>query len=99
SPGGTSVAVIDRAGGPFNDGNNFCQTVLDDGAAESIGDVFDTDAPFTGTFAPTSAQSAFAGASGTGTWNLHVVDNVFIDSGSVRAFSIDVSGFTCSASP
>jgi subtilisin-like proprotein convertase family protein len=99
SPGGTTVNVIDRAGGPNNDGNNFCQTVIDEAAASSINDVADFDAPFTGSFTPTNSTSPFVGESANGTWNLHVTDNVFIDSGNVRAFSVAVSGFSCSATP
>ncbi|HEV7559055.1 MAG TPA: S8 family serine peptidase [Kofleriaceae bacterium] len=99
SPGGTTVNVIDRAGGPNNDGNNFCQTVIDEAASSSINDVADFDAPFTGSFTPTNSTSPFVGASANGTWNLHVTDNVFIDSGNVRAFSVAVSGFSCSATP
>jgi len=99
SPGGKSVTVIDQAGGPLNSGNNFCQTVLEDGAAESIQDVTFADAPFTGTFAPNQAQSGFAGEAGNGTWLLHVSDAALFDTGSVRSFSVDVAGFSCSATP
>jgi len=52
-------------------------------------------APFTGTFRPASPLAAFSGQPATGTWNLHAADSTFIDSGSVRAFSIYAAGFTC----
>ena len=52
--------------------------------------------PFTGTFAPVQSLSVFAGdTAATGNWVFHVQDDAFIDTGSVRAFSIDVSGFSC----
>jgi subtilisin-like proprotein convertase family protein len=97
SPGTSvrSVTVIDAAGGPGNSGNNFCQTILDDAGTSSIQTVPATQAPFGGTFKPASPLSAFTGADANGTWTLHVTDNAFLDTGNVRAFSIDVSGFTC----
>jgi subtilisin-like proprotein convertase family protein len=96
SPGGTTVTVLDTAGGPFNNGNNFCQTVLSDGAASSIQDVLPAEAPFTGTFRPLSPLSAFLGEDSTGDWNLNASDNTFFDTGTVRAFSIHTRGFDCS---
>ena len=95
SPAGTSVSLLNAAGGPNNSGNNFCQTVLDDTAATSIQDVTVAQAPFTGTFRPASPLAAFSGQPATGTWNIHAADSTFIDSGSVRAFSIYAAGFTC----
>jgi subtilisin-like proprotein convertase family protein len=95
SPSGRSATLINAAGGPGNSGNNFCQTILDPTAATSIQNVTIAQAPFTGMFAPLQSTSVFAGDNPTGTWTLHVTDNAFIDTGSVRAFSIDYSGFTC----
>lgn len=95
SPAGTAVSVLNAIGGPNNDGNNLCQTVLDDTGATSIESVVDTDAPFSGTYRPNSPLAAFTGQPATGMWNLHAADSTFIDSGSVRAFSIYAAGFTC----
>ena len=95
APRQSRTASINQAGGPLNDGNNYCQTLLDDAATASIQDVLDTDAPFTGTFSPASPESAFSGETADGTWVLSVSDNALFDTGSVRAFSIDVSGFSC----
>jgi subtilisin-like proprotein convertase family protein len=95
SPSGHSAILINAAGGPGNSANNFCQTVLDPAAPNSIQNVTIAQAPYTGTFAPLQSTSAFAGDSPAGTWVLHVTDNAFIDTGSVRAFSIDYTGFTC----
>ncbi|HZF16640.1 MAG TPA: S8 family serine peptidase [Steroidobacteraceae bacterium] len=95
SPEGTSVTVINQAGGAFNSGNNFCQTLLLDGAADSIQDVTADQAPFTSTFSPANALAAYTGENADGTWVLNVSDNALFDTGSVRYFSIDASGFTC----
>jgi len=95
SPSGRSVTVISEAGGPFNSGNNFCQTILDDDAANSITNVTLTQAPFTGTFKPFQPLTGFTGEAANGTWILHAQDLVAADTGSVRAFSIDVTGFSC----
>jgi hypothetical protein len=95
SPAGTTVTLIDRAGGELNSGNNFCQTVLSDTAATSIQNVTSSGAPFTGSFTPASPLAAFAGENADGTWTLNVSDNVDFDTGTVRAFSIDVSGYSC----
>jgi hypothetical protein len=95
APSGRSVTVISEAGGPFNSGNNFCQTILDDDAVNSISSVNLNQAPFTGTFKPFQPLSGFAGEAANGTWNLHAQDLVAADTGSVRAFSIDVAPFTC----
>jgi hypothetical protein len=95
SPTGRQVTVLSEAGGPFNSGNNFCQTILDDEAANSIENVTLNDAPFTGTFSPFQPLSTFSGDSPNGTWTLHAQDLVAADTGSVRAFSIDISSFGC----
>ncbi|HEX7840292.1 MAG TPA: S8 family serine peptidase [Kofleriaceae bacterium] len=95
SPSGRTIKLFDRAGGPNNGGNNFCQMFLDDAAASPIQGVASAQAPFTGTFRPLQALSAFTGDTGSGTWILHATDNAFLDAGSVRAFSLDLSGFSC----
>jgi hypothetical protein len=95
SPSGRTFTLLDHAGGAGNSGNNFCKTVLKDGSATSIQAVTVSQAPFTGTFRPLQALGAFAGDTGNGTWTLHATDNAFLDSGSVRAFSLDLNGFSC----
>jgi hypothetical protein len=95
SPSGTTTTLFDAAGGAGNSGNNFCKTVLSDDGATSIQNVTVGQAPFTGTFKPLQSNSVFAGQDPTGTWTFHVTDNAFLDSGSIRAFSLDVTGFTC----
>jgi subtilisin-like proprotein convertase family protein len=97
SPEGTTVTVISRPGGPDNSANNLCQTLLDDeSAGGSIDTVSPVDAPYTGSFLPHEALSAFDGEDPNGTWILNVSDLVGFDTGSVRAFSLLLSGFSCS---
>jgi subtilisin-like proprotein convertase family protein len=95
SPSGTRVTLASRPGGSSNSGNNFCQTVLDDAGSTSIQSITPSDAPFTGTFSPASPLAAFNGEDPNGTWILNVSDNAFIDTGSVRAFTLSMDGFVC----
>jgi hypothetical protein len=95
SPSGRSVVVANRPGGAGNSGNNFCQTLLKDGSTNSIQNILIAQAPFTGTFSPANPLAGFASDTANGTWTLHVVDNAALDTGSVRAFSLDLSGFSC----
>lgn len=95
SPGGTTVKVVDNTDGS---GNNFCQTVLDDeSAGASIQSVVSANAPFTGTFKPNAALSAFDGQAANGTWNLRVQDFFSGDTGSIRAFSLVITPVSCDA--
>jgi len=95
APNGRSVIVINQAGGALNGGNNFCQTVLDDAATSSIQTVSASGAPWTGTFTPANPLAAFTGANADGTWVLNVADAAFLDTGTVEAFSLTLSGFSC----
>jgi subtilisin-like proprotein convertase family protein len=95
SPQGTTVTLIRNPGtGSFgSDGNNFCNTLLDDeGGGPSIQGITTSGAPYTGTFTPASALAAFRGQNPNGTWTLNVSDWATPDSGSLRAFSLVVSG-------
>ena len=92
SPAGTLVTLIAQVG---LTGHNFCQTVLDDNASLLIENVSGADAPFTGTFLPDEALAKFAGETTAGTWLLNVSDGAATDTGSVRAFSIDVTASGC----
>ena len=102
SPAGTTVTIISRPGGSGNSGKNFCQTLLDDDAANaiSIGSIASNGPPpqgppYTGTLKPSNALSTFDGENPNGTWTLTVVDAFIGDSGSVRAFSLQLTGFAC----
>ncbi|HTU68003.1 MAG TPA: proprotein convertase P-domain-containing protein [Steroidobacteraceae bacterium] len=95
SPSGTKVTLFDRAGGINNSGNNLCKTVLTDSATNSIQNIAIAGAPWQGSFKPAQALSAFRGENANGTWILNAKDSVTIDTGSVRAFSLNVTGFSC----
>jgi subtilisin-like proprotein convertase family protein len=88
SPQGTTVTLINRVG---DTGNNFCQTLLDDQAVNAIQEG-SASAPFTGAFKPASPLAAFSGENPNGTWVLNVSDRAGADTGSVRAFSLIISG-------
>ena len=90
APDGTSVTLFARRG---LDGNNICQAVFDDTAARSITSATSAEAPFTGTWRPETPLGALTGHSADGTWNFHVADEAGLDIGSVRAFTLHVSGF------
>ena len=95
SPSGTTVTLANRPGGTLNSGNNFCQTVFDDSAVNSIQNVAAADAPFTGSFKPASPLAAFLGEDPNGTWVLNVSDNATSDTGTVRAVTLTLGGFVC----
>jgi subtilisin-like proprotein convertase family protein len=95
SPAGTTVTLLDAAGGPLNSGHNFCQVVLGDAAAGSIQDITRVQAPFKGAYRPLRPLAAFIGDETGGTWKLHASDSTPLDVGHVRAFSIETRGFTC----
>ena len=95
SPAGTTVMAIANTDGS---GNNFCQTLLDDeSAGPSIQSVISTNAPFTGTYTPNDALSAFDGEAANGTWNLLAQDFFGGDTGNVRAFSLVITPSVCNA--
>jgi subtilisin-like proprotein convertase family protein len=97
SPSGRRITLMTAAGGS---GNNICQTHLVDGAPTSIQSQGTAAAPFTGTFAPAQPLATFVGDTANGTWVLHAADNALIDTGSIRAFSIDLRGpISCSPTP
>jgi subtilisin-like proprotein convertase family protein len=99
SPAGTSVTLANRPGGQPNSGNNFCQTVFDDDAATSIQAITPAGAPYTGSFQPATPLAALIGEDPNGTWTLNVADTALLDMGSVRAFSLTLTPFVCSAPP
>ena len=88
SPEGTSVLLFADVGGS---GDNFTNTVLDDDATQSISD---GSAPFTGTFSPQNALSAFNGEQTVGDWTLSVFDDANLDGGSLEGWSVQLCGNT-----
>ncbi len=91
SPNNTSVTLIDHRG---RDKDNFTDTILDDAAANPISS---GSAPFTGSFQPEQALSAFNDQSIAGGWRLKVSDFVAADTGVLNSWSVDIKavGYTC----
>jgi subtilisin-like proprotein convertase family protein len=98
SPQGTTVTLMNQPGGPLNSGNNFCNTLFDDGATALIQAITVAGNPYTGLFKPVSPLAAFNGENGNGTWILTVEDVADLDGGNVRAFSLAFSTFNCGSS-
>lgn len=90
SPSGATATLFNRNG---SSGNNFCQVVFDDAAAQSIVSVGSADAPFTGTYQPISPLSALLDATVGGDWTFTTVDNAGGDTGSIRAVTLNLTGF------
>jgi subtilisin-like proprotein convertase family protein len=90
APSGAQVVLFANDGAS---GNNICQAVFTDSATSSIADAVSGDAPFTGQWAPEQPLSSVLGQSADGTWTLHVEDTASVDTGSIRAFSLHISGF------
>jgi subtilisin-like proprotein convertase family protein len=82
-PDNTDVILSNRRGA---DGDNFTSTVFDDSAATAISA---GTAPFTGTFRPDGALSAFTGKIAAGNWKLFVVDQANADTGSIVSWSLN----------
>lgn len=81
SPSGTTIRLADRAGGT---GNNFCDTLFDDGAGESLADAGPERAPFSGSWRPAEELSKFNGENADGRWLLGVADHELGGVGEVR---------------
>lgn len=91
-PNGVSVALSNRRG---SSGDNFVDTVFDDGAATPIAS---GTAPFTGAFKPETPLGALAGIPANGTWTLKAVDSAGSDSGTITGWSLELttgSGYAC----
>lgn len=97
SPIGTSVTLMDHPGGTTNDGNHFCQTLLDDEAVNSIQTIVNASAPFVGSFRPANPLSVFDTQNPNGTWNLNVSDQLATNTGTLRRFSLIFNGIKCNA--
>jgi subtilisin-like proprotein convertase family protein len=93
APDGTTGTVFAGDGGS---GNNLCQVVFDDAAANPFSSVTPTNAPFTGSWRPESALASLQGGSADGTWTFKVTDTAGGDTGSIRAVSLHVNGYVTS---
>ena len=96
SPGGTTVNLITNRG---SGGDNFCTVLLDDDGGFPAASTIPTTGAVTGNFAPESPLSAFDGQNANGNWTLNVADTAGIDTGSLRRYSLIISGRTCCNSP
>ncbi|HEX7997150.1 MAG TPA: FG-GAP-like repeat-containing protein [Pyrinomonadaceae bacterium] len=100
SPQGTTVSVFDRPGVPASSvgfsGNNICNMLLDDEGGFPLVENVAT-APVTGNFKPNNPMSAFDGQNPNGTWTINVSDRAGQDTGSVRAFTLQIATFNCQA--
>jgi len=100
SPQGKRVVLINRLDFGDDAGQNFCNTLLnDESTGRSIQDLVSSDEPNTGSFKPAASLSAFKGENPNGTWILHVSDELAGSKGTVRAFSLHMSPFSCKTTP
>ncbi len=88
SPSNTDVVIINRTDGG---GNNLCQVLLGDGLGASIQTALTAQAPFTGSWAPNSPLSAFAGEPANGVWTLLATDFFSADTGTIRAWTVTIT--------
>ena len=89
SPAGTEVTLSANHGAG---GDNYINTVFNDSATTPISSGV---APFTGTFLPDNALSAFNGQDSYGWWRLRVNDNASADTGHVGQYCVQIySGST-----
>lgn len=91
SPSGQTATLFSRDG---DGGNNLCQVVFDDSAAQPFSTVTSDDAPYTGTWRPMDPLSSLLGQPVDGTWTFKVADVAPADVGSVRAVSLHITGFS-----
>ena len=84
-PDGTAVTLINRRGGS---GNNMTGTVFDDTATAAISGAAP---PFSGTFRPETALSAFTGKATAGAWKLEITDHDRGDTGSLQTWELRLS--------
>ncbi len=89
APGGRTATVFDDGG---TSGNNICQAVFHDGATRDFGDALFGAAPFTGDWLPATPLANVLGQA-DGTWTLNVADTFALDTGSIRAVSLRLTGF------
>lgn len=87
SPSGKTITLVNRRGGS---GDNFNSTLFDDEATRSI---TSGSAPFSGSYRPESALSAYDTLSGLGTWTLTISDLATRDTGTLRGWSLNFTSY------
>ena len=85
---GPDATAVNLALNRGSSGDNFTDTVFDDEAAAAISS---GTAPFTGSFRPDQALTAFDGRNSAGTWTFKVVDSGPADVGTIEAFELHLS--------
>jgi subtilisin family serine protease/subtilisin-like proprotein convertase family protein len=89
SPSGTEVTLVDQAEAY---GEGFYDTVFDDEAPTSFGS---GDAPYAGSYRPTSPLSAFNGENAAGNWTLVIeayLGDFLAGEGDLFSWSLDIAG-------
>jgi len=89
SPSGTEVELFANI---IGNGVNFTNTVLDDQAATALSAAAAGDAPFTASYQPDNALSAFNGEASYGAWTLSAYDFWDLDEGTLDSWSLEVCG-------
>jgi len=90
SPNATQITLFNVAGGANNNGDNLCNTALDDAASSSIQAITPAGNPYSSSFVPQAALSTFNGQNPNGTWTFNIADIAAQDLGTLRAFSITI---------
>ncbi len=85
APDGTTVLLIDNAGGS---GRDYVDTILDDEAELPIQSATAANAPFSGRWRPAQPLDAFDGKPLAGTWQLRVRDLSTPDPALVHSFAL-----------
>jgi subtilisin-like proprotein convertase family protein len=85
APDGSEYTLADHVGAS---GDNFSNTLFDDGAAVSISQ---GAAPFAGSFRPMESLAGLFAANPNGTWRLRIDDTTFFNGGSLGGWSIAVT--------
>ena len=102
SPQGTPVTLINRIDSGGTNGNcsvdNFFNTILDDEAAGGVIVDNNCTAGMTGTFRPAAPLSLFDGENPNGTWTLNLADPATGDTGTLRAFALEITSYSCCSS-
>jgi subtilisin family serine protease len=88
SPSGATATLFSHEGGG---GDNLCQVVFDDAAEDPFSDA--NTAPFTGTWRPADPLSGLMNAPVAGTWTFTAADTAAVDTGSIRAVSLHITGY------
>ena len=85
--GGTTSVLVSREGGSSNPNGTF---TFDDSASKSATQINTSG----GAFRPETALTAFNGTNSAGAWVLKVADTTWWDSGSLKSWSVQLTGNT-----